>query len=533
LKTLAAAPLDSESAQAFLQRRLLLLSKLFALITVGLHVFVRLVRLKAPREVDSLMGTQLISLQLGMLAAFVLVILRLRKVTRSQLELQTIDALFAIAPAYAPMVAFAELSPHMRPELLLLQLVSHVIVARAVLVPSTARRTLVLSVLGFLPVIGWTYWFYDKHGDPTLPPSFIYTAPVFAWMLASTAVSTIVSYTIFGLRKKVVEATRIGQYVLERKIGQGGMGAVYRARHGLLRRPTAIKVLASEHADEHELRRFEREVKLTSRLTHPHTVAIYDYGRTPEGVFYYAMELLEGLDLQQLVETSGAQPASCVVRILEQVAGALSEAHALGLIHRDIKPANVILCERGGLPGFAKVVDFGLVKSVRNDATSAAVSGVQTIVGTPLYLSPEQIARPETVDGRSDLYALGAVAYFLLTGVLVFDGRSLVEICGHHLYSQPAPPSTRCSHAIPSELEALVLQLLAKDPAERPPSAQALLARLRALPVRRWSDEELAAWWVSALEERAQKRSASHPASSPASAQTLAVDLRQRAHLES
>jgi serine/threonine-protein kinase len=311
------------------------------------------------------------------------------------------------------------------------------------------------------------------------------------------------------------------------------MGVVYRARHGLLRRPTAIKLLASDHADEHELRRFEREVKLTSRLTHPNTIAIYDYGRTPEGVFYYAMELLEGLDLQLLVETSGAQPASCVVRILEQVAGALSEAHALGLIHRDIKPANVILCERGGLLGFAKVVDFGLVKSVQNDPTSAALSGIQTIVGTPLYLSPEQIAAPETLDGRSDLYALGAVAYFLLSGVLVFEGRSVVEICGHHLYSQPAAPSARCSNAIPSELEALVLELLAKDPAARPSSAQALLTRLRALPVRRWSDDELAAWWTSALEQRSQKSSTSAVTSSPASAQTLAIDLRARAHLES
>jgi len=533
LKTLAGAPLDSESAQAFLQRRISFLAKLFAWIAVGLHVFVRLVRLVAPREMDSLMGSQLIPLQLVMLGVFVLVYLRLRKVGRSHIELLAIDTLFTIGPAYAPMVVFSELSPHMRPELLLQQFVSTVITARAVLVPSTARRTLVLSVLGFLPVTVWTYWFYTTRADPTLPPSFIYVAPVIAWMMASTAVSTIVSYTIFGLRKKVVEATQMGQYVLEHKIGQGGMGAVYRARHGLLRRPTAIKVLASDHADEHELRRFEREVKLTSRLTHPHTIAIYDYGRTPEGVFYYAMELLEGLDLQLLVETSGAQPASSVVRILEQVAGALSEAHTLGLIHRDIKPANVILCERGGLPGFAKVVDFGLVKSVQNDATSAALSGVQTIVGTPLYLSPEQISTPETVDGRSDLYALGAVAYFLLTGVLVFEGRSLVEICGHHLYSQPAAPSTRCSHAIPSELEALVLQLLAKDPAERPGSAHELLTRLRALPVPRQTDEELALWWAHVLEQRAQKRSATHVASSPASAQTLAVDLRQRAHLES
>jgi serine/threonine-protein kinase len=311
------------------------------------------------------------------------------------------------------------------------------------------------------------------------------------------------------------------------------MGIVYRARHGLLRRPTAIKVLASEHADEHELRRFEREVKLTSRLTHPHTVSIYDYGRTPEGVFYYAMEYLDGVDLQQLVETSGPQPASAVVRILEQVTSALSEAHALGLIHRDIKPANVILCERGGLPGFAKVVDFGLVKSVQNDGPSASLSGIQTIVGTPLYLSPEQIATPEKVDARSDLYSLGALAYFLLSGVPVFEGRSLVEICGHHLYSPPVAPSERCTHAIPSEVEALVLELLAKEPARRPSTARDLLMRLSALPVRRWSEDELAAWWSSVIEQRAVARARTQVVSSPASAQTLAIDLRARGPLES
>jgi serine/threonine-protein kinase len=492
-----------------------------------------LIRLRAARDMDSLMGSSLITLQLVIIAVFGVIYLRVRKGQRSLLELRTLDAALAILPAIPAMIAFGSLSPHLRPELLLLLVVAHGMMARAVIIPSSALRTCVLSLLGFLPIDVWTYWFYTAHADPTLPASFIYLAPTVAWTCASTMISTTISYTIFGLRKKVVEASQIGQYVLERKIGQGGMGVVYRARHGLLRRPTAIKLLAAERADEHELRRFEREVKLTSRLTHPNTVSIYDYGRTPEGVFYYAMEFLDGVDLQQLVETSGPQPASCVVRIMEQVASALSEAHALGLIHRDIKPANVILCERGGLPGFAKVVDFGLVKSVQNEGISASLSGVQTIVGTPLYLSPEQISSPESVDARSDLYALGAVAYFLLSGVPVFEGRTLVEICGHHLYSPPAAPSERCSHAIPSEVEALVLELLAKEPARRPSGARELLARLQALPVRRWSEDELAAWWSHALEQRTAARARTQVVSSPASAQTLAVDLRARNPLES
>jgi eukaryotic-like serine/threonine-protein kinase len=516
-----------------LQRRLAFFAKAFLFLTVGLHVFARLVRLNAQHDIESLMGSHLSTLQAGMMSLFLGIFVRTSRGVVSQQELRVLDAVLVLLPPFPAMLTFNEVSPHLRPELLLVLLIAHGAMARAVIIPSSALRTMVLAAVSFLPLNIWTYMFYARHADPTLPPSYIYVVPVFAWTIASTTISTIISYTIFGLRKKIVEASTVGQYILERKIGQGGMGVVYLARHGLLRRPTAIKLLASERADEHELRRFEREVKLTSRLTHPNTVSIYDYGRTPEGVFYYAMELLDGVDLQRLVETSGPQPASCVVRILEQVSGALGEAHTQGLIHRDIKPANVILCERGGMPGFAKVVDFGLVKSLQNDGVSAALSGIQTIVGTPLYLSPEQIAQPETVDGRGDLYALGAVAYFLLTGVPVFEGRTLVEICGNHLYSVPVAPSQRCERAIPSELEALVLELLAKDPAHRPQSARELLIRLQALPVRRWSDEELAVWWASALAQRANAKKASQATSSPASAQTLAVDLRARAQLES
>jgi serine/threonine-protein kinase len=309
------------------------------------------------------------------------------------------------------------------------------------------------------------------------------------------SIATLVSKVIYGLRRKVQEAEKLGQYTLEEKVGEGGMGVVYRARHAMLRRPTAVKLLAPGKGGERALKRFEREVQMTSILTHPNTVAIYDYGRTPDGVFYYAMEYLEGTNLDDLVREDGRQPEARVVHVLRQICGSLEEAHAIGLIHRDIKPANVILCERGGTPDVAKVVDFGLVRDLHGEA-QVALTSESALAGTPLYLSPEAIRAPETVDARSDLYAVGAVAYFLLTGHPVFDGRSLVEVCGHHLHTAPEPPSRRAGVAIAPALEACVLDCLEKDPALRPQTARALGERLAASGVAPWSEDDARAWWA-------------------------------------
>jgi serine/threonine protein kinase len=293
----------------------------------------------------------------------------------------------------------------------------------------------------------------------------------------------------------VEEAQQLGQYSLEERVGEGGMGEVYRASHLLLRRPTAVKLLRSDHVDGPSIVRFEREVQLTSRLTHPNTSAIYDYGRTPEGRFYYAMEYLDGVNLEQLIHVTGALPPARVIHILRQVCASLAEAHRSGLIHRDIKPANVVLCERGGIQDFVKVVDFGLVKDIVAE-TDPNVSSANTITGTPLYLSPEAIRAPETVDGRSDLYAVGALGYYLLTGTPLFQSANVMEICNHQMNTAPQSPSERIGKAQPHDLEAVILQCLEKNPATRPQDAEAVCEALAACEdAKHWSTAEAAKWW--------------------------------------
>jgi serine/threonine protein kinase len=312
---------------------------------------------------------------------------------------------------------------------------------------------------------------------------------------------------------------------LETKIGAGGMGVVYRARHALLRRPTAIKLLPPDRAGEASLARFEREVQLTAQLSHPNTVSIYDYGRTPDGVFYYAMEYLDGVNLEDLVRLDGAQPPARVQGILNQVCGALIEAHERGLVHRDIKPANIILTERGGEPDVAKVVDFGLVKVVRSEHVDVTASTTNALTGTPLYMSPESLTAPDSGDPRSDLYALGAVAYYLLSGRPVFDKASVAEIIADHLHTRPMRPSERLGRPLPTDLESLVMQCLEKTPAQRPATARELRDRLRRLRVcPAWTSEDASEWWTRF---RSARPSQSAPPS-PAQEATLTVNVFDR-----
>ena len=396
---------------------------------------------------------------------------------------------------------------------------SYVVLSRAIALPSTPRRTLAVSGLAMtiLPIA-------TLAGTGVLSAVF----GVAEWSIAAVALAVVASRVIFGLRAEIGQGRRLGQYTLEGKIGEGGMGAVYRASHAMLRRPTAIKMLRPEVAGEDTLRRFEREVQLTASLSHPSTIAIFDYGRTPQGVFYYAMDYLDGLNLEQLVQADGPQPPGRVVHILRQVCGALAEAHTVGLIHRDIKPANIILSERGGLPDVAKVVDFGLVKSLTTSGVPVDidVTSAQVLVGTPLYMSPEAIGGDAILDGRSDLYALGAVGYFLLTGTPVFTAKSLVEVFAHHLHTPPESPSVRADDQIPEDLERLILRCLAKQPDQRYDDARALLRALDACAEHvPWADDLALQWWAAF---KSTRQSGPPPSSSASGPQTVAVDISGR-----
>jgi eukaryotic-like serine/threonine-protein kinase len=410
---------------------------------------------------------------------------------------------------------------------------AYCLIARAAVVPSSAKRTLFVCLFVCVPVWVATFWVHtlaDRQGESlrlhyqgeqSRPFHFLLWGVFFSTM--STGLATFVSHVIYGLQRQVQRARRLGQYTLETQIGEGGMGIVYRARHALLRRPTAVKLLPKERAGVAAVARFEREVQATSQLCHPNTVAIYDYGRTPEGVFYYAMEYLDGIDLQDVVDADGPQSPGRVVHLLRQIGGALGEAHARGIVHRDVKPSNVVLCERALLGDMAKVLDFGLARDL--EAPQTALSQTGAITGTPLYMSPEQV-QGHPVDGRSDLYAVGALGYFLITGQPVFAGKSVVELCAQHLHAQPVAPSLRAPFVVPEKLEQVLLCCLEKDPANRPASARALLAALDACDdCPRWTEEDAFSWWRERGNAiRASKRQS--PAPSASEARSLTVALR-------
>lgn len=374
---------------------------------------------------------------------------------------------------------------------------SYVLILRAAFVPSSPLRTTILTATTGVPsiVTGILSGQDTAHlAIPWLTPAALAVAGAVQWGV-TTVICAVISLVIYGLRQEVQQAKRLGQYTLEELIGEGGMGLVYRASHAMLRRKTAVKLLPPEKAGRTSLERFEREVQLTAQLTHPNTVTIYDYGRTADGTLYYAMELLNGATLEEIVLHDGPQSPGRVWRILDQVAGALGEAHAIGLVHRDVKPSNIVLCRQGGALDVAKVVDFGLVKDLQQ-APSAAVSQEGMLAGTPLYMAPEMVTEPGQPDARSDLYALGAVGYYLLTGEHVFAGGSVIEVLGHHMHSDPERPSERLGAPLPEDLEDLVLDLLAKDPSRRPGNALEVRRRLeRCAAANEWSPRLAEAWW--------------------------------------
>jgi serine/threonine-protein kinase len=311
---------------------------------------------------------------------------------------------------------------------------------------------------------------------------------------------------LFALGNEVRKARALGSYELLERLGQGGMGEVWRARHRLLARPAAIKLIRPQPAppvmESDAATRFEREAQAIASLRSPHTVTLFDFGIAEDGTFYYVMELLDGLDAERIVKAFGPMPAARVIHVIRQVCHSLSEAESTALVHRDVKPANIFLCRYGEDYDFVKVLDFGIVKAIHGPGaaeeapTFTALTAEHAVHGTPGFIAPEQVLGGRPVDHRADIYGIGCVAYWLLTGQLVFTGDTPMQLLVQHVQAKPEPPSARTTLPIAGELDAIVLACLAKDPSDRPQSARELARRLDAVPVSgAWTPELAREWW--------------------------------------
>jgi serine/threonine-protein kinase len=370
---------------------------------------------------------------------------------------------------------------------------SMIIVVFPMAIPLPPRRLLVASFLAAIssPVSLLVLGQMGKH-QPTIDELIgVSVSPAFAVVLAYFG-----ARMIYAIGLDVSRARLLGAYRLESRLGAGGMGEVWRASHRMLARPAAVKLIAPQQLgdDTHAvLTRFEQEAQATASLRSPHTVEVYDFGLSSDGSFYYVMELLDGLDLQRLVDAHGPIPASRVVYILRQVCHSLGEAHAAGMVHRDIKPANIFVCRYGSDFDFVKVLDFGLVKKQKLVEDPALTQKGQ-FLGTPAFFAPE-MALDSEIDGRADIYSLGCVAYWLLTGSLVFEADNLVALAAKHLQEEPEPPSNCTEMEIPTDLEKVVLDCLRKNPVDRPSSAEELANRLSDCGVVAWTKQDSERWW--------------------------------------
>ncbi len=442
----------------------------------------------------------LLLLSLGVVA-----LLRLGRLSARQVE--GLGAAYQLAGAVVLSVSSFGADPLLQATPSLVTWLGVWIVLFPLVAPASPRRTIALALLSAAtaPVVFGLG--LATRGEP--------------WPATNVVVGTFLPYAICALLAAVPAlvlgrlshavaeaksaARHLGAYRLVAKLGEGGMGEVWRAEHRLLARPAAIK-LVRPSVDPGELTealgRFEREARATSRLRSPNTVSLYDYGVAGDGTAYYAMELLEGIDLEQLVRRHGPVSPGRAIHLASQAADALAEAHGFGLVHRDVKPANLFAARLGLSVDVLKVMDFGLVTlaaHARGAVVDARATSPRHLVGTPAYIAPEQVMRPETVDARSDLYALGCVLYWLATGHAPFEHPSPVRLLIDHAQTPPTPPS-QWNPAVPADLERVILDLLAKDPAARPQTAQALKARLAACEdAGTWSDVDAQAWWAEQL----------------------------------
>ncbi|MCA9248720.1 MAG: serine/threonine protein kinase [Planctomycetales bacterium] len=371
----------------------------------------------------------------------------------------------------------------------------------ALFIPNTWRRAAaVVGAMAAAPILVSIYVAATSPAFAALVrseefESYFFRMPMIMTLAAVSA--TIGVHTIGSLRRQAFEAKQLGQYRLKEPIGSGGMGDVYLAEHQLLKRACAIKLIRPEKAgDPRVLARFEREVRSTAKLTHWNTVEIFDYGQADDGTFYYVMEYLPGHSVQELVRRHGPLPPERAIYLLSQACDALAEAHCHGLIHRDIKPGNLFAAHRGGMYDVTKLLDFGLVKTMIGDVQSSDLTQEGTITGSPLYMSPEQAMGDDVDDPRSDIYSLGAVAYFMLTGRPPFDGDKPMRIMMDHVRTPPTPPSELVAE-LPLDLESVVMRCLAKEPADRFESAAALREALldcEAAPL--WDRAAAERWWL-------------------------------------
>jgi len=375
-----------------------------------------------------------------------------------------------------------------------------VIIIYGTFIPSTGRRCAAVTLtMSLAPLVTITV---AGLKEPSISSwaLFLFVTELTLWLAVAVAIAIYGSHKITVLREEALAARRLGQYQLRQRLAQGSMGDVYLAEHLLLKRPCAVKVIRPERAgDARTLERFLREVQITATLTHPNTIQVFDYGRAGDGTAYYAMEYLPGLNLEEMVARHGPLSPPRVVFLLRQLCGALAEAHAVGLIHRDIKPGNVIVCARGGQHDVAKLLDFGLVRLAAPDASGAALSQAGLILGTPAYMAPEQASGTRPLDARSDIYSLGALAYFLLTGQPPFVRASIVETLAAHM-TEPAIPVRHVNPASPADLDEVVMRSLAKDPERRFPDVASLERALELCGSSgEWTEADAVAWWSVAV----------------------------------
>ena len=349
-------------------------------------------------------------------------------------------------------------------------------------------------------IVPLAYWFWcTTHADPV---QSMILGGLIKTTTAAALLAVLASRAVYRLGRQVHEAREMGAYQLEKLLGEGGMGQVWQASHRMLQRPAAIKLIRPEVLGFDDRgktgstqQRFEREAQATARLTSVHTVQLFDYGKTDDGSFFYVMELLDGLDLETLINRFGPVFPERAVFLLDQICHSLEDAHGHELIHRDVKPANIFLCRLGPDHDFIKVLDFGLVKETVEAEDNPKLTQDQQAPGTPAFMAPEVVTG--TAPGaHTDIYAIGCVGYWLLTGSLVFEGATSLEILTKHVSEPPVPPSRRTELAMPPELEQLILDCLAKDPADRPASAADVARRLRDIPLERpWSRDRALRWW--------------------------------------